>query len=146
MTLFCLSDSPSIRTGGYRGAPRYCPETDRTNVSRVCLVLPLFVRGQKQGFALPRLTPGVPRGAPLVRFVRRNALHRRAFILFIPFAFGSFGIFLYLSPDLKFYAYEYKTKISCCCLGVGCCHFSLFAYDSDSEGQYKQHSGKFAGN
>lgn len=144
MTPFCLFDSPSIRTGGIGGPPDIALKPIVQTSSRVCLVLPLFVRGQKQGFALPRLTPGVPRGSPLVRFVRQNALHRRVFIPFIPLAFGSFGVFLYLSPDFKIYAYEYKTKISCCCLGIGCYHFSLFGYDSGSEVQYKQHSGKFA--
>lgn len=145
MTPFCLSDSPSIRKGGIGGLPDIALKPTVQTSPRVCLVLLLFVRGQKQGFALPRLYPGVPRGSPLVRFVRRNALHRRAFILIISLAFGSFGVFLYLSLDLKIYAYEYKTKVSCCCLVIGCYHFSLFGYDSDSEGQYKQHSEKFAG-
>lgn len=146
MTPFCLFDSPSIRTGGIGGLPDIALKPPIRMSPRVCLVLPLFVRGQKQGFALPRLNPGVPRGSPLVRFVRRNALHRSAFIPFILLAFGSFGVFLYFSPDLKkMCAYEYKTKNSCCCLCIGCYHFCLFDYDSDSEGQYKQHPGKFAG-
>lgn len=37
-------------------------------------------------------------------------MHRRAFILFIPFAFGSFGVFLYLSPGLKFMPMSTKQK------------------------------------
>lgn len=74
MTPFCLFDSPSIRTGGIGGLPDIALKPTVETSPRVCLVLPLFVRGQKQGFALPRLnTPG----SPLVRFVRRNALHRR---------------------------------------------------------------------
>lgn len=145
MTPFCLFDSPSIRTGGIGGLPDIALKPTIRMSPRVCLVLPLFVRGQKQGFALPRLNARGSKGFPLVRFVRRNALHRREFIPFIPLAFGRFGVFLYISPDLKIYIYEYKTKNSYCCLGIGCYHFSLFDYGSDPEGQYKQHPGEFAG-
>lgn len=145
MTPFCLSDSPSIRKGGIGGLPDIALKPTVQMSLRVCLVLPLFVRGQKQGFALPRLNTRGSKGSPLVRFVRRNALHRRVFIPFISLAFGSFGVFLYISPDLKIYVYEYKTKISYFYLGVGCYHFSLFNYDSGSEEQYRQHPGEFAG-
>ena len=31
---------------GYRGAPRYSPETNRRKLNRVCVVLLLLVRGQ----------------------------------------------------------------------------------------------------
>ena len=37
-------------------------------------------------------------------------MHRRVFIPFIPLAFGSFGVFLYLSPDLKFMSMSIKQK------------------------------------
>ena len=37
-------------------------------------------------------------------------MHRRAFIPFIPFAFGSFGVFLYLSPVIKFMPMSTKQK------------------------------------
>ena len=74
MTPFCLFDSPSIRTGGIGGPPRYCPETNRTNVPRVCLVLPLSVRGQKQGFALPRLSTRGSKGCPLGQVCKAERL------------------------------------------------------------------------
>lgn len=139
----CLFNSPSIRTGGIGGLPDIALKPTVDNLNRVCVVLLFLVRGQKQGFALPRVNTRV-QGCPLVRFVRRNALHRRSFILFIPFSFGSFGDFLYISPDLKIYAYEYKTKVPCCCLGIGFYHFGLFSYDSGTEEQYEQHAGEFA--
>ena len=65
MTPFCLFDSPSIRTGGIGGLPDIALKPTIRMFPRVCLVLLLFVRGQKQGFALPRLNtrgPGVPPG------------------------------------------------------------------------------------
>lgn len=37
-------------------------------------------------------------------------MHRRAFIPFISFAFGSFGVFLYISPDLKIMSMSTKQK------------------------------------
>lgn len=66
MTPFCLFDSLSIRTGGIGGLPDIALKPTIRMSPRVCLVLPLFVRGQKQGFALPRLNTrgfqGVPPG------------------------------------------------------------------------------------
>ena len=74
MTLFCLSDSPSIRKGGIGGHPDIALKPTVQTSPRVCLVLPLFVRGQKQGFALPRLNTRGSKGFPLGQVCKAERL------------------------------------------------------------------------
>lgn len=145
MTPFCLFDSPSIRTGGIGGPPDIALKpTVQTFLACAWCCLCSYVDKARLCLASPKHS-GFQGVSPLVRFVRRNALHRRAFYTNYSVFIWKFRSFFLSFARFKFYAYEYETKISCCCFVIGCYHFCLFDYDSGSEEQYKQHSGKFAG-
>ena len=70
----CLSDSPSIRTGGIGGLPDIPLKPTVDSLNRVCVVLLLLVRGQKQGFALPRVNTWGSKGFPLGQVCKAERL------------------------------------------------------------------------